>query len=273
MTIALAVTTSVKPGPETEAEARDIAAELQAPYVPRQGRSLPEVFAASEADRLLIAGGDHLRLRDRATGTEYFFHPNLFQVRGANVRRGVPDHFLLATGLGTGDRLLDCTLGFASEAALASLAVGAAGRVVGLESVPELALLTRRGVQSFPLADPDLRAALRRVEVVTADARVYLSACPDKSFDVVYFDPFFPERLPGSEASVSPLFVFGNPAPLDAGAVHQACRVARRHVVIKHPRGEPLPPEVASRVTETVGSRKSRLIYSVLAPSDSLRPG
>ena len=266
MTPSLAVTTAVKPPPAVEAQARALAEELGAPYAPRAGRSLPALCGAADAARLLVAGADRLRLCDRATGAEYFFHPNMFLVRGSAVRQGAPDHFLEAAGLAPGDAVLDCTLGFASEAALAALAVGEAGRVVGLESVPELAAVTRIGLQTFPLPSPDLEAALRRVRVVTAEHGAYLQGCADGSFDVVYFDPFFPERLSGSEASVSPLFVFGNPAPLDPDAVAQARRVARGRVVIKHPRHEPLPPDVSALVSRTVGSRRSRLAYSVLAP-------
>ena len=264
MPIPLAVTTSVRPDPAIEAQARSYAAELSAPFVSRFGLSLADVLAQADANRLLIVGADHLRLRDRATGAEYFFHPNLFQVRAANVLRGAPDHFLEATQLQSGDSILDCTLGFASEASLASLAVGDAGQVIGLESVPELALVTRIGVQNFSLHSQVLTQALRRVQVVTADSAEYLPQCADASVDVVYFDPFFEHRLSGSEVSVSPLFVFGNPAPLQAETVAEARRVARRRVVIKHPRDEPLPERIQQWVTETLSSRKRRVVYSVI---------
>jgi len=260
----LAITTSAQPSSTIEAQALAYAAELQAPFIPRSGLSVADVISKADAARLLIAGADHLRLRDGATGTEYFFHPNLFQVRASNVLRGAPDHFLQATQIGPGDSLLDCTLGFASEASLAALVAGEAGRVIGLESVPELALLTRVGVQSFTLHSETLTEALRRVQVVTADSADYLPRCVDNSVDVVYFDPFFEHRLPGSEVSVSPLFLFGNPAPLRAGTVAEARRVARRRVVIKHPRDEPLPEPVQAWVTETLSSRKRRVVYSVL---------
>ena len=264
MPIPLAVTTSVRPDPAIEAQARAYAAELQAPFIPRFGLSVADVFAEADAGRLLIAGADHLRLRDRATGTEYFFHPNLFQVRAANVLRGAPDHFLEAAQLATGDSLLDCTLGFASEASLAALIIGDTGLVTGLESVPELALVTRIGVQSFVLHSDRMTAALGRVQVTTADSAAYLPKCADASVDVIYFDPFFEHRLSGSEVSVSPLFVFGNPAPLRAETVAEARRVARRRVVIKHPRDEPPPDPVAGWVTETLNSRKRRVVYSVI---------
>ncbi len=264
MLIPLAVTTAARPDPILEAQGRAYAAELSAPFFPRFGLSVADVFRQSGAARLLVTGADHLRLHDGASGTEYFFHPNLFQVRAANVLRGGPDHFLEATQLAPGDSILDCTLGFASEASLAALRVGGAGRVVGLESVPELALVTRAGTQSFTLRSDPLTAALRRVEVVTADSADYLPRCADGSVDVVYFDPFFEHRLSGSEVSVSPLFVFGNPAPLRADTVREARRVARRRVVIKHPRDEPLPPEIAAWVTETIAGRTRRVVYRVL---------
>lgn len=262
----LAVTTSVRPAAALEAEAQAVAEELDAPLAPRGSKSLAEVFADADADRLLIVAEGRLRLRDRETGTEYFYHPNLFLTRGSQVLENGSDidPFLRATGLTPGGSLLDCTLGFASEAALASLAVGNLGRVVGVESVPALACVTRRGVQSFPLQNKMLEAALRRVEVRTGDSGEFLAQCMDGAFDVVYFDPFFPERLPGSEASMSPLFVFGNPAPLATAAVREAQRVARRRVVIKHSRHAPLPLEMAALVSETVGSPKSRLVYSVI---------
>jgi len=264
MPLPIAVTTAARPSPETEALAQEMAAQLDVLYVPRLERSLPDVYSASDAGRLLISGGDHLRLHDRATGAEYFYHPNMFLTRGSVVLGGGPDHFLQAADLKPGDRLLDCTLGFASEAALASLVIGDTGTIVGLESVPALAAVTRRGLQAFPLRAIPLAAALRRIEVVTADSRDYLPQCGTGVFDVVYFDPFFAERLSGSEASVSPLFVFGNPAPLSPEAVAEARRVARRRVLIKHPSHITLPDPLSEWVTETIGGRKSRVIYSVM---------
>lgn len=260
----LAVTTAVKPTAETEGQARALAGEMDAPFIPRLARALPALLAAAGTARLLVVGAGRLRLHDGDTGAAYFFHPNMFLVRGSAFLHGQPDHFLEATGLCAGDRLLDCTLGFASEASLAALAVGPAGVVVGLESEPALAAVTRVGLRAFPMSSPVLAEAMGRVRVVRTDYRLYLAACESAAFDAVYFDPFFPERLSGSEASVSPLFVFGNPAPLDPHSVQEALRVARRRVVIKHPRHAPLPPPLTEMVTESVGSRKSRVVYSVL---------
>ena len=264
MTIPLAVTTAAKLTPTLDQIAQELSAQLRSPYVPRMGRSLPDIFEASEASRLLVVGTDHLRLYDRASGAEYFYHPNMFLSRGSVILAGGPDHFLSAVDLKPGETLLDCTLGFASESALASLTLGDIGKVVGLESESVLAEITRRGLQTFVLRSASLTAALRRIEVVTADNRSYLECCETNAFDVVYFDPFFDERLSGSEASISPLFVFGNPAPLSPDAVKDARRVARRCVVVKHPGHIDLPEPIPQWVTKTQGGRKSRVVYSVI---------
>ncbi len=262
--VPLTVTTSTNPGPELQDRAQRIAEELGAPYQARRGDSLAEVVAHSAATRLLIVGVQQVGLRDTATGMEYLFHPNMTPVRAHHRMRGGRDLFLEAAGLGPGDRHLDCTLGFAAEATLAAMAVGEAGSVVGLESASALAAVTREGLRTFPMPQPLIAAAMRRVQVVTADYRDYLRGCEDCSFDVVYFDPFFQERLSGAENSVSPLAHFGDPSPLDPDSVREARRVARRRVVIKHPHHEPLPSQVAREVTLTVAARHSRLTYSVL---------
>lgn len=264
MITSLVITTAAKLTPTLEHIASEMSAQLDAPLISRMGRSLPDIFEVTGAERLLVVGSDHLRLYDRTTGAEYFYHPNMFLSRGSVVLSGGSDHFLSAVDLNPGDRLLDCTLGFASESALASLALDGTGKVVGLESEPVLAAITRRGLQTFILRSAPLTAALRRIEVVTADYRTYLKNCESHAFDVVYFDPFFDERLSGSEASVSPLFVFGNPAPLSPEAVDEARRVARRCVVIKHPGSTELPGPITEWVTKTQGGRKSRVIYSVI---------
>lgn len=237
---------------------------LGARFHRRRNVTVSRIFIETGAERLLIVSPERYLLRDKATGAEYFFHPNLAMLRGLNLERGWRDLFADAAMLSEGDHILDCTLGFAGEATLAAYLVGETGRVVGLESVPELATVTKHGTAHFELHPKILRAALRRVEVVNADYREYLPACEPRSFDVVYFDPFFGERLPGSSNSVSPLHIFGNESPLDIDAVVVARTVARRRVVIKTPRVDALPVELAPLVTEQVTGRKSRVVYHII---------
>lgn len=258
----LIVTTTKTLSPALEERARRIAEELHTVYRPRRDDNLATITAG--AARVIVLGSDQVHLRDPEAGREYTFHPNMVSVRAFNRQRGARDLFLEAMALEAGNDVLDCTLGFGAEATLAALEVGKSGQVTGLESVPELAAVTREGLRTFPMPPRQILEAMRRVKVVTADYREFLPRCTDGSYDVVYFDPFFAERLPGSEPSVSPLAYFGNAEPLDAGSMQEAQRVARRRVVVKHPRYAPLPDSIASLIARTVTARRSRLAFSII---------
>jgi len=260
----LAVTTSMKPDVALLGEAIQLAAELNVPIFPRRSVTLTRLFQETGSARLLVVGPERWTLHDQRAGIEYFYHPNMIQVRWQNLDHGDRDLFAESTQLKTGDSLLDCTVGFAAESILAARLVGESGTVIGLESVPELAAITRNGVASFKLQSKLMQAVMRRVNIVTADYRDYLPSCGSGSMDVVYFDPFFPARMPGAENSVGPLAYFGNNTPLCIQSVIEARRVARRRVVIKHPHWAKLPEELQTEVSEVVSTRKRMVIYSVL---------
>ena len=77
---------------------------------------------------------------------------------------------------------------------------------------------------------------------------------------------FFPSGCRVPDRSVSPLARFGNNQPLDAAALQEARRIARRRVVVKHPKHECLPDGLESDVIETVTTDKSRVQYDIFAP-------
>src|SRR5512138_2034020 len=101
------------------------------------------------------------------------------------------DTFLEAAGIEDGDAVLDCTLGLGADALVAAVAAGPRGRVVGVEASPALAAWVGEGLRRL-----DDEAAAR-IEVRAADHAALLAALPDRSFDVVVFDPMF--RHPRAE--------------------------------------------------------------------------
>lgn len=260
----LAVTTCVKPAQIIIQSAQRVAAELGVSYAPRRNVTVETIFAEVKLNRLLIVMPDRWLIREKEPKVVYQYHPNMALVRAFNLVRGARDLFIEATQLKIGDSLLDCTVGFAAEASLAAMTVGPEGRVVGLESVPELAVATREGLKVFPMHSKILCDAMRRVEVINEDYREYLITAGARAFDAIYFDPFFEEPLTGAEHSMSPLAHFGNSEPLDTDSVILATRVARNRVVIKHPWFEQLPRAVSVRVSHRVETRKGRLVYSVI---------
>ncbi|MCX7781785.1 MAG: class I SAM-dependent methyltransferase, partial [Negativicutes bacterium] len=166
-----------------------------------------------------------------------------------------------AMGLAPGMTVLDCTLGLATDAIVASFVTGPKGKVTGLESSPVLALVAKYGLGSFTAESNEITAALRRIEVKCDDHRVYLQEQPDASVDVVFFDPMF--RVPiASSSNLKPLRYLANPQPLSKEIIKEAARVARRRIVVKEAQASGALRELGFALT--VGGKYSSVQYGVM---------
>lgn len=224
------VTTARRPSVDTENLAAGTAARLGIEFVERGDFSLDALKKIHGVENILIAKNNLLSIE--AVGGEIFFHPNTAHLRIKNIRRGEGDRLISAGKIKSGDKILDCTLGLGSDAIVESFVVGAGGGVTALEINPALAEVVRYGMKNFAADTAAVVEAMRRVEVVTADYAEFLRAAADDSFDVVYFDPMFRHALEKSSA-INPIRAVANHAPLELEAVREACRVARRCVVMK----------------------------------------
>lgn len=229
----LAVTTPLRPSPAEEADARDAAARLALPHAPRGNRGLEAVRAAAGADALLVLSASRAILS--AGGAEARWAPGMgflrakrerARLRGEPLDRTTRDPFLEAAAIAEGDRVLDCTLGLGADALVAAVAAGPRGGVVGIEASPALAAWVTEGLRRLP----DEAAA--RVEVRAGDHAGFLAACPDRSFDVVVFDPMF-RHARAEPAGFDLVRRLADPRPLSSAALARARRVARRWVVVK----------------------------------------
>lgn len=258
------VTTTRRPTEVDIHRARHYARALHTPFVERGGLSFPAVLntaaqtAGQEFGGALVVHWPTLSIWTPTGILQY--HPGMALHRVASLRRGAPDTMVDAMQLHRGDRVLDCTAGLASDAVVAAYAVGAEGKVIGLESVAAVALLLKVGLARYPGQGPELTAAMRRVHVRHADYHQALAQYPAASFDVVYFDPMF--TAPVQESSgIAPLRPLADHAPLSASALQEACRVARRCVVVKERRDGPLATVLPwDRIH---GGRKSRIAYLI----------
>ncbi|HEY8529862.1 MAG TPA: class I SAM-dependent methyltransferase [Paenibacillaceae bacterium] len=225
------VTTTERPDRETAALARRLADELGASYVPRSRRTLRELLRRHGADRVLVAGAGGLRLVSDL-GPPLFFHPGMALLRIKRLQGGGRDTLVDVTGVRSGDRVLDCTAGLGADAIVFSYAAGPEGKVTALEISPILHVIVREGLASYTTGDAEIDAAMRRIDARRADCAEFLAALPDKSFDIVYFDPMF--RIPvRTSPGMVPVRPFAEDRPLDGETVRQAVRVARRRVVLK----------------------------------------
>ena len=234
------------------------AAKTGIAYVPRNGSSLQFLRQETQADYVLVAKQGQLKLATPAG--EFFFHPNLAQLRLKNLLLGKEDHLVAAMCLEEGMSVLDCTLGLGADAIVASFAVGESGKVTAIESEPLIEAVVSYGLAHYLACNYHLHRSMRSIETKCAEALAYLREQPDNSFDVVYFDPMFRHPLTESK-SLDPLRGIANPSPLSLETITEAKRVARRRVVLKENR---LSTEFRRLGFTTVtGGRYSKIAYRV----------
>jgi len=239
--------------------AEQLAKRLDKPLVPRNKRSLQVLRESYDVDHLLVVGRNRVTLVTREG--EYYFHPSMSKLRIKQIKKGCPDPMIQVMDLKQGDSLLDCTLGLASDALVSSFVSGPSGRVVGLEGVDLLAALVESGLQTYQDDDPEVTAAARKIEVKPISYLKYLESLPDKSFDIVYFDPMF--RRPKIRSSaMNPLRGITIGDAVIPEAIIQGCRVARKRVVLKETNGSPEFARLG--FTRVEGGKYSPVAYGVI---------
>lgn len=102
-----------------------------------------------------------------------------------------------------------------------------------MEKSTALYEIGRAGIESYQDKDPALTDAVRRIYLIHADFKEYLKNIPEKSFDVVYFDPMFQHPV---QAKVNDMTGFREAAAydkLDDETILLAMRAARARVIVK----------------------------------------
>jgi hypothetical protein len=229
------VTTAESPDAGLRETAIRLARELNVPFVPRGRDTLRRIGRRCGADGVLVVYPDQLKYITEHD-TPLFFHPSMGLIRVKRLLSGAGDALITVSGAKPGDVVLDCTAGLASDAIVLSFAAGDAGRVIAVEASPLLYVLIREGLARADTGLPEADAACRRIEVRLGDHEEVLRAMPDRSVDIVYFDPMF-DRAVAASSSIQPLRAHARHDPLSEEAVRQAVRVARKSVVLKNSSG------------------------------------
>lgn len=257
------VTTSRRTDPELIELAQRWAERLGQPPVERADRSLAQICEDEGVEAVLTVTSERVGLVFPAEEVEYFFHPSMARTRIRNIREGFGDPMVSAMALKPGDRVLDCTLGRATDATVASWVVGDEGQVVGYEVHPLLAALTIEGLATYEIEGAGVQEAMRRIDARQGDCREVLPELENDSFDAVYFDPFFEAMVEQSQA-MKPLRRIGLHEPIPRETYEEGRRVASRAVVIKQRRGEEL--QDVPEPDDVVSGGGSRVEYLVLHP-------
>lgn len=229
------------------------------PYVPRQRKGLELLMQEHHADGVIVweRQGPVLYIE----GEKFFFHPSMAKNRIAFYRKMQrPDLLVKACQLQTGDSFLDCTLGMGADSIVASY-FSESGRICGLEHQTAVACVISWGMKLYSCRMPWLNEAIQRIEVINRDHQAFLQEQDDHSFDIVYFDPMFQKPLMKSQP-ISPLRKLADHDRLQSDSIREACRVARKRVVMKDlSAGEELE---RLGFTMLPGSRHNKLAYGMI---------
>ena len=223
------ITTSFRANEQTIETAKTLAEDLHGEYRERRKQSVRQL--AKNYGDVLVVGNERFEWY-QPNGEKFFFHPSSAMFRVKRILRGEKDPLIEAAQLQPGDSFLDCTLGLGSDAITASCATGPNGKVVGIEKNPITALLVREGLNTWQTGVAEVDEAMKRMSVISGDSIEQLKRLPDRSFDIVYFDPMFEETIQES-ASIAPLRHVAEHHFDHEMAIQEAMRVARKRVVLK----------------------------------------
>lgn len=230
------ITTGDNEAIEPVKRAMALAEESGAPYVRRNRASVAKLSARYGNDDVLVILEGGARLFRSGGKEPLTFHPSMAYIRAKRLLKGVPDTMLEVAGVKPGDVVVDCTAGLGADASIFALAVGPEGEVIALEDSLPLWALLREGFSSYESDVKLFDDALRRIQLRCINHLHALREMPDKSVDIVYFDPMF--RHPIAESSaISPLRNFANHNRLEKESIEQAKRVARKCIVLKEKKG------------------------------------
>ncbi|MDP9314849.1 MAG: class I SAM-dependent methyltransferase [Chloroflexota bacterium] len=254
------ITTSKQVTSLIESKAQTLARELGGQLVARNNLSLRTLLKTFRAAEILVVLEDRLKFVS-LDGPELFFHPNLAKIRVTRLLRGSTDRLLTVADIKPGDRVLDCTLGLATDTIVLSFAVGSSGKVTSAESELVPFVLAKDGLRTYQSGISALDAAMRRIDVVRANHRNVLRSLPSQSFDVVYFDPMF--REPDHAVALEPLRRCANHEPIDQQSIHEARRIARRSIVLKEHKSSGEFERLGFQIQQS--KSKSRIDYGVIS--------
>ncbi|MGE8204242.1 class I SAM-dependent methyltransferase [Heyndrickxia sp. NPDC080065] len=212
-------------------EAKIIAKELNIPFIPRKKRSIEIMQQLFQSD-CIVVGKNRLELYPLYSEKPFFFHPNSASFRIKRLNKGEKDPFIEAAKLSPGMTILDCTMGLASDSIVASFVVGKKGKVRAIEANKYLYFLVNKGLEKWESELEEMNQAMRRIETKNANYLDVLKELPEKSVDVIYFDPMFEEKILSSDG-ISSLRQFALYSNLNEDVLSEAKRVAKQRIILK----------------------------------------
>lgn len=225
------ITTARQPQSQLVEKAYQLSSFFGFPYIKRSGASI-DCIKKQFKDDVIVVGKERVFVSPLEEEGDMFFHPNLAMVRAKRLMNGKEDPLISTAKLKEGMSFLDCTLGLAADSIITSLAVGANGKVTGIEGNHLLYFLTAEGLGSFSSGIKQIDQAMGRIEVVHSDHFSFLQRAESKSYDVVYLDPMFHLGIEESNG-INGIRGHAYRTELTVELITEAKRVAKKRVVLK----------------------------------------
>lgn len=250
------VSTKLKADDKIIKKAKLIAQKLNYLYVDRGKQSIDTICDKYKAIAVLLIS-NNLPILVNKNSAKHTFHLGMAQLRIKNLIKGQPDHLINAIGKDCSS-FLDCTLGLGIDSIVVSYYYGI--NITGIESSQVLAYITKTGYNEFNHSNRDITNAIKRIKVINNDNINILEKLPDKSIDVVYFDPMFKHTV--TETTQFDAFRgINNQAGISKKQFNEACRVAKKKVIIKERTFSKIFEEF--KIFNKVGGKYSRVVYGV----------
>lgn len=225
------VTTTYEPSDSIVERSKRLSEELKCKWVPRKKNSLDKLNSLYHDSCIFVVSSQEIKYF-HSHQPPLFFHPSTALVRVKRLIRGEKDTLIKYSNYASGDTLLDCTAGMASDSIVFSYHGGISAEITALESEFIPYIILREGLKNYNTDIPALDEAMRRITLKQENHLSYLKRQADKSIDIIYFDPMFRSPIEDSSA-LSPLRSVANHQPLQQESMDQAQRVARKTVVLK----------------------------------------
>ena len=250
------VTTSIKPRKEEVLKAISLSKELNSRYISR--RSFNKYKMTTPLDFYYVVEKDGLRIRWE--DGEFFFHPSSSKMRMRNIKNNQRDHLIEALDLKGDERIYDLTLGLGSEAILMAAHL-TTGKVVGVEASKHIFTIVKYGIQTYEDQSQWVNESLKKIELIHADYKSWISLQEDDSCDYCYCDPMF-ENPVMTSSGFNPLRPFAIYDKVTEQDIKEMKRITKRAVILKGLSKDSLFSEI--EVDEIRGSRTSGVLYGVI---------
>lgn len=243
--------------------AQRIANELQIPIILRNNQGIEKLILQYGLDILFVEAENTLTAY-WADGQSFVYHPGMSVQRIRHIKDGEMDLMIQALQVQSGDSVLDCTMGMASDAVTISFVVGAHGRVTALESSAVIYAVTSYGLHhwNWKQESKAMRQAMDRIVPIHGRYETYLQTMLHRSaflYDSIYFDPMF-DRPVLESSGICPLRKEANYAPITQEILNLASELCRKRVVVKHRAGT----GKHLKFDDIIGGKYSTVAYGII---------